>query len=139
VNVELARRAIELAKANPERFDMDSFSSGWEGLDWPAVKDGPDFIPPCGTTACFAGWVSYAAAPVGAKVMDSQVLLPGTDSEHVESYAAKALGITAGQADVLFYAPADLGEVETLVDYLAVSPDATYGNLHVFLGTPDAL
>jgi hypothetical protein len=121
VNIELAAKALELAKANPERFDMHTFSQGWGGRG-PLVKDGPDFMPPCGTTACYAGWVSYVAAPAGSEIQGAYVEGPDGLFQHVEDYAIKALGITEDQANVLFYLK-DIEEVEAAVGYLADNPD----------------
>jgi hypothetical protein len=127
VNVELALRAVELAKASPEQFDMSSFTCGWYDRD-AVTKDSEDFTPPCGTTACYAGWTAYLAAPVGSEVQGSYVWEPGKSSQHVEDYAIKALGITPGQAEALFYLKG-IDQVEAAVRYLADNPDADYHSL----------
>lgn len=121
MNVELAERAIRLAKANPEKFDMDSWVVGmYDGR----TKDSQEFVPPCGTTACYAGWVSFQAAPVGSKVIGAMVKVPGQEyGVHVETYARQALDITEDQSDALFYLDT-LEQVEKAVRYLADNPDA---------------
>jgi len=127
VNAELATLALEIAKANPELFNMYTFSQGWGGQE-ALVKDGPVFMPPCGTTACYAGWVSYVAAPAGSEIHGAFVQEPDGLYRHVEDYAIKALGITEDQANVLFYLK-DIEEVEVAVGYLADNPDADQAGL----------
>lgn len=118
MNVELARQALEAAKANPERFDMASWVSGKVDM----TKDSPEFAPPCGTTACYAGWVAFNAAPVGSVVLGSYVTVPGAPKPvTIQRYAAEALDISPDQADTLFFL-SNIREVERAVNYLADNP-----------------
>jgi hypothetical protein len=102
------------------------------------TKDSPDMtVPPCGTTGCYAGFVSLRAAPVGTRVRSayglnhSRIVLPGqdpSDAMHTEEYATRALGITTEQAGALFFMET-IEDVERAVRYLADSPDASCDTL----------
>lgn len=121
MNVELARSALELAKANPEKFNMFSWvSSGAWGMK--TVKEAAEYVPPCGTTACYAGWVAFQAAPVGSVIQGSYVIEPGKPAQHIEQYAQDALDLNRSQVNCLFYL-SGIEEVETAVNYLADNPD----------------
>lgn len=124
MNVQLALDALEDAKAHPENFYMGSFFGGLHSLGRPLVKDRENFVPPCGTTACYAGFVSLRVAPVGSKIADACIVHPDGQGNHVhvETYATNALDITAEQAGTLFYLN-DIEEVEGAVKYLADNPD----------------
>lgn len=129
MNVELAMQALADAKAHPENLNLETF------FDLPAdgiTKDTENFPPPCGTTACYAGFVSLRAAPIGTRIIPtdygSRVRVPGENPVHVEIHAAAALEITGEQADVLFYRDT-LTEIEAVLRYLADNPDASYDSL----------
>jgi hypothetical protein len=95
VNTELAMAALADAKANPDRFNMNTFFSMWPRKA--IVKDSENFLPPCGTTACFAGFAALRVAPLGAKVVDGFIIHEGQGlNRHVEPYATKALGPEGG-------------------------------------------
>jgi hypothetical protein len=130
MNVELALAAIEDAKAHPENFDM---STWFDSREHEIVKDGPDFAPPCGTTACYAGFAALRAAPVGSVICGGFFFPPGVPRGDgrgifVENYAIRALGITTDQARAIFRL-SNIGEVEAAVTYLADSPDTPGGTL----------
>src|SRR5579859_7356628 len=91
--------ALEDAKAHPENFDMDVWFSDGGGF----TKDREDFSPPCGTTACYAGFVALRVAPVGSMVRACAIIAPGADGIDVEAYATEALDISPAQAATLFY------------------------------------
>lgn len=122
MNVELAERAIAVARANPEQFDMSEWVNGSCFR-----KDSADTMPPCGTTACFAGWVSLLAAPVGSGVVGAYIYPPDPPRRavHVGDYARRALKIGSDQGNALFYLK-DIDQVEKGVKYLASNPDADY-------------
>lgn len=130
MNVELANAALGDAKANPERFSMNSWTSGLHGY----LKKTPETVLPCGTTACYAGFVALRVAPVGASIRDTYVCIPGQKSVHVEQYAANALEITSEQAGSLFYL-GSIGEVEKAVNYLADNPGVEGDTLWDMFGT----
>lgn len=125
MNVELAEKALESARANPEKFNMSTWFTGPRGgLDSQAEVT-EDRVPPCGTTACFAGWVAFHHAPLGSKIKGSLIKLPGAGRyDSIEEYAKEALGITIDQACTLFFLDT-IDQVERAVARLAVSPDAT--------------
>lgn len=119
MNVELAQAALGDAKAHPENFDMDSFFSTTQTI----VKDGEGFQPPpCGTTACYAGFVSLRVAPKGSRIAGGVIVTPDGREVHAGQYAAKALDITEDQANILFYVE-HIGQVEAIVNHLAAHPN----------------
>lgn len=70
----------------------------------------------CSTSGCFAGWAVALYAPVGTKVVDDQVFVPGReDFELIEYYAEELLGLDQSQADRLFAPSLELGELRELV------------------------
>lgn len=125
MNVELALAAIEDAKAHPDNFNMDSWHS-FESV----AKGSPGFTPPpCGTTACYAGFVALRVAPVESVIRAAAIHLPGAEwPEGIDDYAAGHLEITTDQASSLFLLN-DLGEVERAVRYLADNPDVSGNTL----------
>jgi hypothetical protein len=133
MNVELAMRALRVAKANPEQFDMSDWVTGL--YDDVAVKEDLEFVPPCGTTACFAGWVSFLGAPVGSEVFGQRVYLPGRGDKgiHVGDYAEEVLEITTGQGLGLFYLD-NIDQVGRAVRYLADNPDASMSSIRAAAG-----
>ena len=128
MNVELARKALDAARRHPERFEMgDWFAvSDTGGRYPPAITIGPETrVPPCGTTACFAGWVVFMTAPEGTVIKDAVLWGPdGERMENVEKYAAGQLGITLRQAGVLFYLD-NIKQVTKAIDYLEDNPGAS--------------
>lgn len=101
-NAELAWRALDAAKANPDHFDMNLWAatpdqSGSVGLD---DLQGSQ----CGTTACLAGWV---VAVSGYRATRGGVVLNGDGTEwhyDLQSFAATLLGITFSESEELFFA-----------------------------------
>jgi len=102
-NAALAYKVLDLATANPDRLDMEQWSSGLVDLtDLTSEVD-----QGCGTTACYAGWT---AAHAGYKVHERGEVYRadgGIVSEDIEQFAARLLGITGQQADYLFYVADD--------------------------------
>lgn len=132
MNVELAMAALEDAKAHPENFDMDVWFSDGGGF----TKDREDFSPPCGTTACYAGFVALRVAPVGSMVRACAIIAPGADGIDVEAYATEALDISPAQAATLFYLDG-IEQVEGAVRYLADNPDVPSATLWDMFGSDD--
>jgi hypothetical protein len=125
MNVQLALEALEDAKAHPGNFDMNLyFSRGWNGF----VKDSDSTEPPCGSTACYAGFVALRAAPVGSKIADGYIVHPDGKTAFADHYAADALDITWSQGNAVFNLN-DIGEVEDAVRYLADNPDISGSQL----------
>lgn len=99
--------------------DDDSYEEPYE-LPIEKIREGS-----CGTQMCIAGRVAVDRAPKGTKVRDGEYLVfssdPG-DYEHVSTFAARELGLTAPQANTVFYAIT--GEASARLHYLADHPDA---------------
>jgi hypothetical protein len=125
VNGELAMASLADAKASPASFDMNSFFSSSRTI----TKEADGFQPPpCGTTACYAGFVSLRVAPKGSKIVNGRVIEPDDTRTRAGYYAQKALGLTEDQADVLFYL-SNVEQVEKAVTHLAVNPDADFDGI----------
>jgi hypothetical protein len=113
--------ALEDAKANPDHFSMSSWNTGFgRGV----IKAEGQTVPPCGTTACYAGFVALRVAPAGTKIVDAHVCIPDEKPVHVEIYAEDALEISPAQGGTLFFL-ADVEEVETALKHLADNPDVS--------------
>ena len=140
MNIELAMQALADAKAHPGNFDMNIW---FDGAGCVLTKDREDFTPPCGTTACYAGFVSLRAAPVGSVVKGAFVFPPGTSPDtgigarHVENYAKEALDIDPEQAKSIFYLDT-IDQVEAAVNYLAGNPDVSGDTLWEMFASPGA-
>lgn len=129
MNTELAEKALESARANPGKFNMSTWFTGPRGGSNSQAEVTEDRVPPCGTTACFAGWVAFHHAPLGSKIKDAGIKLPGAERyDSIERYAAEALGITSDQARTLFFLDS-IDQVERAVTHLADSPDASDSSL----------
>ncbi len=92
LNIPLLRKTMEYIEANPLEWDQSSWASN----------------TPCGTTMCFAGTAAFLA---GADLM---LDLPGVSGSEacktpegdflaIDEYARQQLGLTASQADRIFY------------------------------------
>jgi putative RecB family exonuclease len=122
LNVELANQALELAGKHPERFDMEDWYRGPQH-----VISGPESrVAPCGTTACYAGWVAILTVPDGTVIKDAGLYDTAGDTigTTVEAWACDQLDISYEQGQALFYLD-DLPQVEKAVKYLADNPDAS--------------
>lgn len=125
MNVELAMASLADAKASPENFDMGAFFSTSRTIKKEADGFQP---PPCGTTACYAGFVSLRAAPKGSRIVGNFVVEPDGTRTHAEFYAQEALGLDEDQTDCLFYLK-NVEQVEKAVTYLASHPDADWDDI----------
>lgn len=124
MNTELAQKALQSAKASPEKFNMRTWFTGPRGGGNSRAEVTDERVPPCGTTACYAGWVAFHHAPLGSKIKGSEIKpLGAARFDSIERYAAEALGITSDQACTLFYLDT-IGEVEKVIDRLTADPAA---------------
>lgn len=155
MNVELAEAAIAAAERAPERFNMDTWTSAGDEFTSSFVTTG-EMLPPCGTTACMAGFAALATLPKGtivaggfiyssiaeltADILDDPdfgpYLVGHTTSGRVDEIGRVALGITVDQADALFYLE-DLSQVKRAVAFLKANPDATEEEINVAAGDPE--
>lgn len=97
-NAELAYRVLDLALAHPDHFDMNTWAQGDD--DEPVTLETLTG-PPCGTTACLAGWT---AAHAGWQVDSDGYAYNGDQREWAELIAADLLGLDEYQASDLFHA-----------------------------------
>lgn len=138
MNTELAQKALQSAKASPEKFNMRTWFTGPRGGGNSRAEVTDERVPPCGTTACYAGWVAFHHAPLGSKIEGSNIKPLGADRyTPIELYATEALGITRDQAGTLFYLDT-IGEVEKVIDHLTDDPAADGADLWIeFAGSVD--
>ena len=151
MNVELAYAALEAAKAHRDRFAMDTWHgvppvwhdvTGWTYTYCETRIDDDTRVPPCGTTGCYAGFITFMTAPAGTIIRggdlysSTEKLAANHPFDNAERFASKALDITASQAGILFYLE-DIGQVERAIRYLAESPNASQGSISEAAGYAD--
>lgn len=115
MNVELLRKVKEHILDEPQRLDMSMFGQRTEG----------EMAPPCGTTACIAGWAVILSDP---KLFTVDI----EEFDDVLSDAYKTgrelLRITPGQARRLFFVGGWPLTFKEKMRYLDMSDyDGTYG------------
>lgn len=139
MNVDLAMAALKDAEVHPDEFDMGTWYTAWHTAETPGgsteiTED--QRTPPCGTTACFAGFIAWRTAPAGTVIANGGYLYSSMQDAierrapwgEVADWAEQQLGITYEQALVLFSLDG-IGEVRRAVEYLADSPDADPGTI----------
>jgi hypothetical protein len=97
VNVDALRRELEFVTAEPERWDQSTWVHYVDRSD---AEPGADWT--CGTTACLAGWTALHAGYRPHPPYESVVVGPRGTPEDVEDLARRLLGLTPGQANLLF-------------------------------------
>lgn len=124
-NVDLMRHTFKYAKQELERPDSRFDMSDWltaQGDDEVAVVTA-DQQPPCGTTMCLAGtalWMSLKPGQTFGYRPDCDIVLRDEDGgDAAERLGAEVLGLTALQADRLFYMPNDIGYIQRTMEYMA--------------------
>lgn len=91
-----------------DRFDMKSWFYCEDGITAPSdpepqwIERGNSNIPPCGTTACIAGFAVWRNIPKGSKIFDGRIYFPDGTDHSVMDLARDALELTSQQARVLF-------------------------------------
>jgi hypothetical protein len=136
MDTTLADRLIGILSARPDLHDQ----SHWVGTSWNGdnnlnLKVEPrelisqlDSEESCGTTACLAGWITALTCDDGYVLTPSFIIRPTnryyTSYASYASYARFKLGITTGQASVLFYLCNTTEEVISCLKYLKDHPDA---------------
>lgn len=97
-NTALAYEILDLALAHPKSFYMGTWARGAYRITFKDLTG-----PPCGTTACLAGWTvahrGYQLDPSGA------VYLDGTYVGDAAAIARQLLGISVEASDDLFFCP----------------------------------
>lgn len=147
-NVELAQKVLNKVRKHPERHNQADFIAMPGGPHKFYNEDGTENIATitvadfkktaCGTTGCLAGWAAALTAPAGT-VLDpiwSNLIFPDGTKADVEMYAIKALGITVGQANALFYCYDNETAIKRL-EYLIEHPSAGLRELETHLPEPD--
>lgn len=119
-NIVALKAVRDLIKKHPEKHDQEQ----WVNVPADLVKfnDGGTALATCGTSACVAGW---AVAMAGGKYLINRgchearegvyaphrVVDPVGNAHLIEVYAAKVLGLTDKEADILFEATNSREEV----------------------------
>jgi hypothetical protein len=112
-NVALAKQVRALTREHAEWLDMDNWIET-EAADAVGIHDFESGTAPCGTTACFAGWVclvsGYQLDWIG-NVFQNGRPVPSTDGyrihAHASGKAAELLGIDEYEANRIFMADKD--------------------------------
>lgn len=126
-NVERLIVLRDLLHANPERHNQGHWVPHSNRVTTVAER-----LEGCGITACAAGWTLWAFDP-DALIRNYSVVSPEDDRIYKDSIpksAAKLLGLSAEQADVLFFSTCESAALIVL-DYLIAHPDATCDELAV--------
>jgi hypothetical protein len=137
VITDLANAALADARANKDRFYMGSWVNS--GNDYSGffpdrlVKQEGETVPPCGTTACFGGFVLLRTSPVGTRISNGVVRYPDGRVRETDKAAGEALDLTAGQADVVFYL-SEIDQVEQAVALITENPSVSGDDLLEALG-----
>jgi hypothetical protein len=131
-DIERLDRALDYIERHPEQHDQGVWMRG-------TTADGK---VDCGTAACLAGWVVAQAHPDAVFVPDKLDLSPrmrhirmhsavriGDQVEPVADQARKLLDINEYQAQALFSAGNDLGDLRRMRNLLAEDPDVSGGAL----------
>jgi hypothetical protein len=137
MQVKKARKALEHIRKYPE----NHYQGAWIDFDYDGDYKYPDEgikcaksngdHPPCGTTLCLAGWVSFLEAPKGT-VFDAVspiFKLPNGTPTRMDDYAREKLGLTWSQANVLFAGTRSVEGLEACIDCIAKHPHATSDEL----------
>lgn len=122
-NVEELRTVLAFAKKEKEHFDMTS---------WVTIPERENTIKTyeplsCGTTMCLAGTAAYFSLQENEVISswgeiysyDRDTETRGNLISGVETRGRNVLGLTWGQADILFALPDDLAVVEAAMNLVA--------------------
>lgn len=128
MNIDLLRKAVQWAQAESEKED-----SQWDQSDWArGVLTGEEVghhAVLCGTSFCIAGWVCHEAGDRFVIKKDDWVsastyrVLPKDAAfvEHVRDRAVELLGISYGEAELLFDGSNGIKAVERFAAAIAAS------------------
>lgn len=97
--VNLDRLIVALEKADPEQIDMETYWSVCE-LTESEISELPhtNGSPPCGTSACIAGWATFLVA-----ADPKEEIIYHKDKIDFKVTARRFLGLTPLQAEGLFF------------------------------------
>jgi hypothetical protein len=131
MNVTLAHKALRAIRKFPEQHNQGSWVNYVPGRRTFPVAKSNGASPPCGTTMCFAGWVTFLGAPEGAVINSDGDYVDGLDPAKygaaamaISSFAMRELGLIWDQARALFHGARTEDHLTKMVQLLAKEPDA---------------
>ena len=139
-NVELLRETMQYIKNNPQSWRQDVWFTHLDPetgrRTHELVEVEVEEVNSCKTAFCFAG---HAALKSGfpSPPKDSYtnwIAEINGENVWVDAYAARQLGITYDQAEVLFAGENSMEELEVLVEAIINKPDITSDDLERLLG-----
>ena len=132
MNIDKARQALAAIRKYPDNHGQGAWVDARQGAagSFACAKDNGEH-PPCGTTLCMAGWVTFQQAPAGTKfTWSSGFTLPNGDYTSMARFAVQELDLTEDQCSALFYGAGNADELEAVIDYIEGHPDAKVGELY---------
>jgi hypothetical protein len=137
MDVRKARKALKRIRKYPEQHDQDTWVEYKGERDSEEYPEGGEFAcaksngdhPPCGTTLCMAGWVSFLEAPKGTVFNVNTFIFnpPGAEDAEVVNmadFAQDVLKLNDDQREVMFHFARDAEELELLINSIQKHPDS---------------
>ena len=142
VNVDLLRETLDHIKNNPQTWRQDVWfthvdpETGFRTDE--LISFDVEEVNSCGTAFCFAGHAAlksgFVAPPKNSYSHwckeEYDEASGRTRTIFVDDHAAKALGITWDQADVLFSGENSMEDLETIVNAIIEDPDISGSELN---------
>lgn len=134
-NIQVLRDAADAAEAFPEHTSQAMFAhpgphyrSGDPGT-FQFRPSAPE--PPCGTTLCVAGWITWQEAPKDSLIDFKAELVRLADGRvlTIAAFAARAAGLSPPQEMALFVSSRTTGDVKAMIGYLEDHPGAGWHDL----------
>jgi hypothetical protein len=124
-NIELLDQAIAWAEWSENDSIAREDTLRWNQAHFMEEAD-------CGTTCCIAGWVAlhegYKTIPRAGGGVDGLEVVDARGNRHdISQVARKALGLTAGTANYLFWGSNTVTDLKRMRDNLAAGRDITDG------------
>jgi hypothetical protein len=135
LKVGKARKALRRIRKYPDNHDQGDWNGGGDLETFACASDNGEH-PPCGTTMCMAGWVSFLEAPSGSVFTRdaSWFTMPDGTTRGMPDFAADSLALTDTQQAVMFYAAKDANDLEKVINCIADNPKAESYELYAALG-----
>jgi hypothetical protein len=130
-DIKILDDALDHIRKYPRRHNQSSFFSGRQGCglyynDMVPVAASNGDSPPCGTTLCFAGWISFLNAPEGSTLEfgGKSVSIPGRGRVDIDDYAEEVAGLSHEQAGAMFFGAATFGHLVRMIGQVKADADA---------------
>lgn len=108
----------------------------WINKGIPVVAADNGDHPACGTTACFAAWGAFLFAPSGSRITSGNLLITEGEIEEgpVSRFTTNELNISNEQASIFYYHCKTIDEIEHVLEYLEINPNADFDELFDVIG-----